>query len=204
MGEIKESKGDVNEAIEYLERAADLYAGEEVKSTGNNCLLKARGGSARWRPCILAAGWSRPKLGAFWARSKPAAAGSRNPLEEPPLPICRLHPLAHPELPPPPQSAAPFPTFLPCVRPASATLAIPPSARPPVRASVRPVRLVVPHAVLSQTLCILSPSMPSDMSGRTSDAHAPRFRWRLRQVATLSAQVENYPRAIELFMQVSR
>ena len=158
MGEIKESKGDVNEAIEYLERAADLYAGEEVKSTGNNCLLKARGGSARWRPCILAAGWSRPKLGAFWARSKPAAAGSRNPLEEPPLPICRLHPLAHPELPPPPQSAAPFPTFLPCVRPASATLAIPPSARPPVRASVRPVRLVVPHAVLSQTLCILSPS----------------------------------------------
>ena len=40
MAEIKETKGEVEQAIEYFERSADLYAGEEVKSTGNNCLLK--------------------------------------------------------------------------------------------------------------------------------------------------------------------
>lgn len=51
MAEIKEAKGDMPEAIEYFERAADLYAGEEVKSTGNNCLLKVR---CRCEPAVCA------------------------------------------------------------------------------------------------------------------------------------------------------
>lgn len=40
---MKESKGEIADAIKYFERAADLYAGEEVKTTGNNCNLKVRG-----------------------------------------------------------------------------------------------------------------------------------------------------------------
>ena len=31
MAEIKEAKGEVEPAIDYYERSADLYAGEEVR-----------------------------------------------------------------------------------------------------------------------------------------------------------------------------
>ncbi len=40
MGEIFEEQGDVEEAISFYEKAADLYSGEEVTSTSNNCKLK--------------------------------------------------------------------------------------------------------------------------------------------------------------------
>lgn len=40
MGEIFEEQGDVEEAISFFSKAADLYGGEEVTSTSNNCKLK--------------------------------------------------------------------------------------------------------------------------------------------------------------------
>lgn len=42
MAEIKEKADEIEDSIKYYERAADLYASEEVKTTGNNCNLKAR------------------------------------------------------------------------------------------------------------------------------------------------------------------
>lgn len=40
MAEMKEKADEIEDAIKYFEKAADLYAGEEVKTTGNNCNLK--------------------------------------------------------------------------------------------------------------------------------------------------------------------
>ena len=40
MAEIFEEQGEVADAISFYTRAADLYSGEEVTSTANNCKLK--------------------------------------------------------------------------------------------------------------------------------------------------------------------
>jgi alpha-soluble NSF attachment protein len=40
MGEIYEEAGEVADAIGFYSKAADLYSGEEVTSTANNCKLK--------------------------------------------------------------------------------------------------------------------------------------------------------------------
>jgi len=46
MAEIFEEAGDTGEAIAFYTQAADLYAGEEVTSTANNCKLKVAALSA--------------------------------------------------------------------------------------------------------------------------------------------------------------
>ncbi len=40
MAEIFEEQQDIPEAIQFYTKAADLYSGEEVTSTANNCKLK--------------------------------------------------------------------------------------------------------------------------------------------------------------------
>ena len=40
MGDIYEEQGEVKDAIAMFSKAADLYSGEEVTSTSNNCKLK--------------------------------------------------------------------------------------------------------------------------------------------------------------------
>jgi len=40
MGEIYENEQDVEKAMDFFERAADLFQAEEVTSTTNQCRLK--------------------------------------------------------------------------------------------------------------------------------------------------------------------